>query len=57
MSYKIILEGYAKAVYNKDVEGFVSLYDTEVLVYDTWNEWSSKGSKQLGVWLLSGLTH
>ncbi|NLC32339.1 MAG: nuclear transport factor 2 family protein [Clostridiales bacterium] len=39
MSYKTILKQYATAVYNKDAEGLLSLYDSNVCVYDTWNEW------------------
>ncbi len=39
MNYKIILESYANAVYNKDIEKFIDLYDKTVHVYDTWNRW------------------
>ena len=47
MSYKKILEGYANAVYTKDVESFISIYDTNVCVYDTWKEWTSIGTGKL----------
>ena len=47
MSYKTILEQYAIAVYNKDVERFISIYDRDVFVYDTWKEWSIKDIDQL----------
>lgn len=42
MNYKAILERYANAVYNKDVESFISIYDNNILVYDTWEEWIKK---------------
>lgn len=39
MNYQHILDQYAKAVYDKDIESFISLYDSKVAVFDTWNEW------------------
>lgn len=39
MSYDAILQHYADAVYNKDVEQFLSIYDEHVYIYDTWNQW------------------
>ena len=41
MTYQDILDRYAQSVYNKDVEGFLSIYDPEVLIFDTWNAWMS----------------
>ncbi len=42
MNYKTILKSYANAVYNKDLENFISIYDNKVHVYDTWKAWSYK---------------
>ena len=39
----VLLEDYRAAVFAKDVEGFVSLYDEKVVVFDLWNEWSCEG--------------
>ncbi len=47
MNYKALLERYANAVYNKDVESFISIYDNNVLVYDTWEEWIKKDVKEI----------
>ncbi|MCU9614333.1 nuclear transport factor 2 family protein [Caldibacillus lycopersici] len=43
--YKIqdVLENYKCAVYEKDVERFLSTYDVEVHIYDCWGNWESKG--------------
>lgn len=38
-----ILEAYKAAVYAKDVDAFVSLYDPEVRVFDMWEQWSYEG--------------
>lgn len=45
MTFDTLLQRYAQAVYNKDVEGFVSVYDSNVCIYDTWNEWESHGTE------------
>ena len=45
MTFDTLLQRYAQAVYNKDVEGFVSVYDSKVCIYDTWNEWESHGTE------------
>ncbi len=47
MNYKALFERYANAVYNKDVESFISIYDNNVLVYDTWEEWIKKDVKEI----------
>lgn len=38
-----VLDAYKAAVNAKDVDTFVSLYDQDVVVFDTWGEWSYKG--------------
>ncbi len=37
------LDAYKTAVFAKDVEAFVSLYDPDVRVFDMWGEWSYQG--------------
>jgi ketosteroid isomerase-like protein len=39
-----ILESYASAVFAKDVEAFMRLYDPRVRVFDAWGVWSYEGS-------------
>jgi ketosteroid isomerase-like protein len=39
-SVKQILDIYKQAVYNKDVDAFIRLYDANVRVFDTWGVWS-----------------
>jgi len=40
----MILDRYKDAVFAKDVEAFVALYDdADVHVFDTWAEWSREG--------------
>ena len=38
-----ILDAYKAAVYAKDVDAFVALYDQDVCVFDMWGEWSYSG--------------
>lgn len=38
-----ICNGYKRAVYDKDVDAFVGLYDPEARVFDTWEVWSYEG--------------
>jgi ketosteroid isomerase-like protein len=38
-----VLENYTSAVFEKDVEGFLSMYDPEIHIYDCWENWESKG--------------
>jgi ketosteroid isomerase-like protein len=38
-----VLESYKSAVYAKDVEAFMRLYDPGVRVFDTWGVWSYEG--------------
>lgn len=37
------LEAYKVAVFAKDIEAFVALYDQNVHVFDMWREWSYTG--------------
>jgi ketosteroid isomerase-like protein len=39
-----VLESYASAVFARDVEGFMRLYDPSVRVFDAWGVWSYEGS-------------
>ena len=41
-----ICDGYKRAVYEKDVEAFLSLYDPEARVFDTWGVWSYEGETE-----------
>jgi uncharacterized protein (TIGR02246 family) len=38
-----LFETYKNAVYRKDLEAFLSIYDDEVLVFDMWMDWSYDG--------------
>ena len=38
-----ILESYKSAVYARDAEAFIRLYDPTVRVFDTWGVWSYEG--------------
>jgi len=38
-----VLENYKSAVYEKDVEKFLSTYAADVHIYDCWGNWESKG--------------
>ena len=38
-----VLENYKTAVYEKDVEKFLSMYAPEIHIYDCWGNWESKG--------------
>lgn len=37
--------GYARAVMEKDVDGFLTLYHSEARVFDTWGTWSYEGEQ------------
>ena len=41
-----ILNAYASAVYDQNVEAFMQLYTTDARVFDTWQVWSYEGSAQ-----------
>jgi ketosteroid isomerase-like protein len=38
-----MLEGYRNAVFARDVEAFLALYDAEVRIFDAWGAWSYAG--------------
>ena len=38
-----LLETYRTAVYEKDLDAFLSLYDTNVRVFDAWGVWQYEG--------------
>lgn len=38
-----VLENYKSAVYEKDVEKFLSAYAADVHIYDCWGNWECKG--------------
>jgi uncharacterized protein (TIGR02246 family) len=38
-----LLENYKAAVYAKDVEAFVALFDQDARIFDLWAEWSYDG--------------
>ena len=38
-----MLDAYRDAVFAKDIEAFVRLYDADVHVFDMWGEWSLRG--------------
>jgi uncharacterized protein (TIGR02246 family) len=38
-----VLEAYRAAVWAKDVDAFVSLYDEQVCVFDLWGKWAYRG--------------
>jgi ketosteroid isomerase-like protein len=41
---KQVLDGYAAAVHQKNVDKFMHLYDDEARVFDTWGVWSYEGA-------------
>ncbi len=41
---KDVLEGYKAAVYDRNAELFLQLYDQDARVYDTWGVWSYEGT-------------
>ena len=43
-STKQILEAYKSAVWARDVDAFMRLYDPKVRVFDTWGIWSYDGA-------------
>jgi ketosteroid isomerase-like protein len=38
-----LFDSFSNAVYRKDIESYLSLYDENVLIFDTWQQWSYKG--------------
>lgn len=47
--YKVqdILENYKTAIYEKNIERFLSMYASEIHIYDCWGKWESKG---ISIW-------
>lgn len=43
---KDMLDRYRTAVYDKDVDAFVALYDDEVMVFDMWANWVYRGTAE-----------
>lgn len=41
-----VIENYKAAVYEKDVEKFVSAYSPNVHIYDCWDDWECTGVSQ-----------
>lgn len=39
-----VLQAYPAAVYARDVDAFVALYDDDVRVFDAWGRWSYEGA-------------
>ena len=39
-----VLEIYKSAVYAKDVEAFMRMYDPKIRIFDTWGVWSYEGA-------------
>lgn len=40
---KDLFDLFSDAVYKKDIENYLELYDENVLIFDTWQQWSYKG--------------
>ncbi len=51
-----ILESYKSAVFAKDVDAFMQLYDPNVRVFDAWGVWSYEGSAAWRVAVQAWLT-
>src|ERR1700743_2186419 len=41
-----LLERYRAAVYAKDVDAFLALYDKDVRVFDMWGTWAYQGADE-----------
>lgn len=46
MTVQEVLENYKSAVYEKDVERFISSYSPDIHVYDCWGNWESVGIRK-----------
>jgi ketosteroid isomerase-like protein len=40
---ELLFESFSDAVYRKDVEAYLGLYDEKVLIFDMWQEWTYDG--------------
>jgi len=47
-SIEQVLEGYAAAVREKDVDRFVALYASDACIFDMWGRWSYDGAEAWG---------
>jgi ketosteroid isomerase-like protein len=41
-----LMEHYRAAVYAKDMDAFVALYDKDVRVFDLWDRWAYQGTDE-----------
>jgi uncharacterized protein (TIGR02246 family) len=44
-SIRQVFEAYKAAVFAKDVEAFAALFDSDVRIFDMWDQWSRDGLK------------
>ena len=40
---ELLLESYGSAIFEKDLESFLALFDDQVRVFDMWGQWSYNG--------------
>ncbi|HLZ86306.1 MAG TPA: nuclear transport factor 2 family protein [Puia sp.] len=40
---RVMTDAFAATIYEKDLEGFLSLFDSGVNVFDMWEQWSYEG--------------
>ncbi|MFI8684583.1 YybH family protein [Rossellomorea sp. NPDC077527] len=43
MNVQHVLDQYSSSIQERDIERFLSIYDSEVHIYDCWGQWESKG--------------
>jgi uncharacterized protein (TIGR02246 family) len=41
--FESLFQVFETAIYRKDIEAFVSIFDEDVLVFDMWQRWTYKG--------------
>lgn len=46
MSVQALIDKYAKAVSEQNIEHFLSLYHQDIVAYDAWDRWSYQGNHQ-----------
>lgn len=46
MNVQALIEKYAKAVSEQNVDQFLSLYHPDIVAYDAWDRWAYQGSHQ-----------
>ncbi|MBY0123790.1 nuclear transport factor 2 family protein [Bacillus sp. S/N-304-OC-R1] len=42
-----VLENYKSSIYEKDVERFLTIYASDIHIYDCWSNWECKGISHL----------